>query len=465
MAIERHSVVDSEKEHGSEFRNALAGDNSSDSVSSKNEEEPEDVQDMGLQLTCSFRSGVGPRELALEHPPDGGLRAWLQVLGAHLTIFTTWGFINSFGVFQAYYVDALNSPPSTVSWIGSIQIFLLFLLGSITGRALDGGFFFAVYRTGCFCVILGVFMTSLGTQYWHIFVSQGLLCGIGSGMIFCPSIALCSTYFQKRRSLALGMCASGSATGGIIIPLMVQKLLPRVGFPWTIRALGFVCLFLLIISNTIMRPRLPPRKTGSLVEWAAFKEPQYTLFAIGMFLSFLGLYFAFFYVSAFAKTRLYMSQDDAFNTLIVMNAVGLPGRLIPNYLADRTFGPLNLLVPVALMVGALLLCWIAVFNHTGLIVWAAFYGVFAAGIQSLFPATLSSLTTDLTKSGTRLGMVFSIVSFACLTGTPIGGAIIQSQLGEYWGGQVFAGCCVLAGGCVLAGARIAKTGWVLVTRA
>jgi hypothetical protein len=33
--------------------------------------------DMGLQLTCSLRSGVGPRDLELENPPDGGLRAWL----------------------------------------------------------------------------------------------------------------------------------------------------------------------------------------------------------------------------------------------------------------------------------------------------------------------------------------------------------------------------------------------------
>jgi hypothetical protein len=53
--------------------------------------------------------------------------------------------------------------------------------------------------------------------------------------------------------------------------------------------LGFVCLFVLIISNTIMRPRLPPRKTGSLVEWAAFKEPQYTLFAIGGYLFMLSV--------------------------------------------------------------------------------------------------------------------------------------------------------------------------------
>lgn len=184
-------------------------------------------------------------------------------------------------MFQAYYVDAFDASPSTISWIGSIQVFLLFLLGSITGRALDAGYFYYVYRTGSFLVILGIFMASLGTKYWHILVSQGLLCGIGSGMIFCPVIALTSTYFQKKRSIALGTVAAGSATGGIVIPLMVQKLLPKVGLPWTLRALGFVCLFALIISNIVLKPRLPPRKAGKLVEWGAFKEPQYVLFAIG----------------------------------------------------------------------------------------------------------------------------------------------------------------------------------------
>jgi hypothetical protein len=41
------------------------------------EEGHEKEVDMGLQLTCSLRSGVGPRDLELEKPPDGGLRAWL----------------------------------------------------------------------------------------------------------------------------------------------------------------------------------------------------------------------------------------------------------------------------------------------------------------------------------------------------------------------------------------------------
>ena len=55
-------------------------------------------------------------------------------------------------------------------------------------------------------------------------------------------------------------------------------------------------LFFAIVINILLRPRLPPRKVGPVVEWAAFREPTYVLFAIGMFLIFWALYFGFFYV-------------------------------------------------------------------------------------------------------------------------------------------------------------------------
>lgn len=175
-----------------------------------------------------------------------------------------------------------------------------------------------------------------------------------------------------------------------------------------------------------------------------------------MFLNFLGLYFAFFYISAFARTRVGLSQEKAFNMVIIMNAVGLPGRLIPNYLADR-FGPLNLIIPTCSIVGVLLLVWARVNTYAGLIVWACFYGFWAAGIQSLFPATLSRLTSDLSKAGTRMGMIFSIVSFACLTGSPIGGALIQLRDGYYLAAQLFSGLVLISGSLMLVGARVANT--------
>jgi len=142
--------------------------------------------------------------------------------------------------------------------------------------------------------------------------------------------------------------------------------------------------------------------------------------------------------------------------LIVMNGIGTIGRIIPNFLADRYFGPLNSLIPVCMLSGALTFCWIAVSSRGGLYAWAVIYGIVGAAIQSLFPATLSSLTTDLRMAGTRMGMVFTIVSFAVLTGPPIAGQLIQRKGGNYEYAQIFAGLDMLVGCSLLCAARYAK---------
>ena len=229
-----------------------------------------------LSHTISLSSYVDPGP-----PPDGGLTAWTQAIVGHLVVFNTWGFINSFGVFQTYYVSDLGFPPSNVSWIGSIQIFLLFFIGTFSGRATDYGLFRVTVIAGSFFHLLGVFMTSLSTKYWQLVLAQGICGGLGNGLVFCPSLAVLSTYFTKKRSVAIAIAASGSSTGGLIYPVIVQRLLPKIGFPWTVRIMGFIMLGLQAIYLTLMKTRLPPRKSGPLVEWKAFKESSYTLFAIG----------------------------------------------------------------------------------------------------------------------------------------------------------------------------------------
>jgi MFS family permease len=126
-------------------------------------------------------------------------------------------------------------------------------------------------------------MASISTTYWQLFLAQGVCCGIGNGCLFCPALSLLSTYFTKKRSLAIGIAAAGSATGGMVFPAMVQQLLPKIGFPWTMRALAFIQLGCLILCNIGIKPRVPPRKSGALVDWASFREAPYVLFAIGMF--------------------------------------------------------------------------------------------------------------------------------------------------------------------------------------
>ncbi|KAI1082591.1 MFS general substrate transporter [Whalleya microplaca] len=391
-------------------------------------------------------------------PPDGGRAAWLACICGHFVIMNTWGFINSFGVFQAYYTTLLNRPPSDISWIGSIQVFLTFFIGTFTGRMTDAGFFRPVLLCGTAFMTLGIFTTSAATQYWQLILSQGICMGIANGCMFCPAISTVSTYFSKKRSLAIGITACGSVTGGLVFPAMARQLLPTVGFGWAVRCIGFVQLATLLFANAFMKSRLPPRRTGSLVEWGAFKELEYTFYATGMFFNFWGVYFGFYYLASFSRSDSIspsLAYTDSLNLLLLLNGIGILGRLLPNHFADRV-GPLNIMIPVCLICGIALLAWMAVKTSAELYVWTVFYGIAAGALQSLFPAGLSSLTTDLRKQGTRMGMVFTIVSFAVLTGNPIAGAIIAAMDGSYVGAQAFTGVCLLVGMGLILSARIAR---------
>lgn len=230
-------------------------------------------------------------------PPDGGLTAWLQVLAGHLVVFNTWGYIISFGIFQPYYARTLGLEPSAVAWIGSVQICLIFLVGTFAGRAFDAGYYRPALVVGCLLQLAGIFATSAARTYWQLFLAQGLCQGLGCGVVFAPTVANLSTWFSRRRSVAISLSACGGGTGGMVFPLMAQQLLPRIGFAWTVRAMGLVVLVTSAAILAAVRTRLPPRRAGPVVDLAAFRETTYLLFAVSMFFTLWAAYFAYYYVS------------------------------------------------------------------------------------------------------------------------------------------------------------------------
>jgi MFS family permease len=160
----------------------------------------------------------------------------------------------------------------------------------------------------------------------------------------------------------------------------------------------------------------------------------------------------------FAKTIVGVPSETSLTLLLVMNAVGIPGRLICGLTADRLLGPVNTLIPVAFFAGVLFYCWAAISSLGPLYVFCVIYGFFGAGIQSLFPASCASLTVDAKKMGVRTGMCFSFVSIACLTGPPIAGTLIQTHDGGFLYAQVFGGSAFMGGTLLLISARLAKNG-------
>ena len=73
----------------------------------------------------------------------------------------------------------------------------------------------------------------------EVFMAQGVCVGIGLGLMWLPSVTLIATYFAKKRILAVTAAATGTSTGGMIFPAMIQHLTPKIGIlhfvPWEVR--------------------------------------------------------------------------------------------------------------------------------------------------------------------------------------------------------------------------------------
>jgi predicted MFS family arabinose efflux permease len=308
-------------------------------------------------------------------------------------------------------------------------------------------------------LVLGQMMLSLCTSYWQVLLAQAFCIGIGTGALFVPSVAILSTYFSTKIGMAIGIAAAGSSFGGVIYPIVFHNLLPKIGFAWTTRVLGFIILATMVVPCVCMRVRVLPAKSRSLLDLKAFCIPAYSLQVVGFFCGFMGLYMPFFYAQVYALERHLTNENLAFYLLAIMNSTSVFGRIIPNIFADR-FGPFNVVIPCCLISGVLCVSFVAVTNSPGICVLMAFYGFFSGSFVSLPPTIIVRLSQDRRdKIGTRLGQSFAVVALGVLIGTPIGGAILDhSGFNALW---TFGGCMLFGSAALLLAARIAFGGFGL----
>lgn len=226
------------------------------------------------------------------------------------------GFVNSFGAFQTYYETIISETPSNISWIGSIQTFLLFALGMFSGRALDAGYFRPTVILGISIQILGIFTMSVSKTYWQLLLTHGVCTGLGGGIFFVPVLGVCSTYFAKRTGTAMGIVTSGNAAGGIIYPIVVRQLLDKVGYGWAVRVLAFINIASLAVVIAFMKPRLPPRKSGPLLDVDSLKDVPYVLHVVGMCFLMPAVYFVFYYVCYHRDTSSLIAHTDCSDRLL-----------------------------------------------------------------------------------------------------------------------------------------------------
>lgn len=153
-----------------------------------------------------------------------------------------------------------------------------------------------------------------------------------------------------------------------------------------------------------------------------------------------------------------MPYSDSLNLVIILNGVGLPARILPGFIADRFIGVLNTFLLCVFGSTVVLFGWLGVHATPSYYAWTVLYGLFSASFQSLFPTTIAAYSSDITKTGTRLGMAFTAIGFSALVGGPISGALLDAADGSYVAPICWAGASSCMGLAMIGYARVHKFG-------
>lgn len=286
----------------------------------------------------------------------------------------------------------------------------------------------------------------------------GILNGVATSLLFTPCITAIGHFFRERRGFASGLASTGGGLGGVAFPLLLQSLFDRVGWGWAMRILGFVCLFLLIFANLLVRKRLPPVKNASPhPDFRIMREKPFLLLTIGVFFLELGLFIPLAYISSYALANGF-SEKFAFQTLPILNAASVFGRALPGWWADK-IGPFNTnMISLCITVFSLYAVWWP-FGHTtaGLVIFALLFGFSTGNNISITPVCVGKLC-HTQNYGRYYATCYTVVSVAVLLSLPVAGMIVNAADGGYWGLILFTGLTQLIAVVAMYAAKAASVG-------
>lgn len=196
-------------------------------------------------------------------PADGGSLAWKHVVCGLLVIFNCWGINLSFGCSKsAMSIGRPQLCQSRVVWIGSVQLALMFILAIPVRRAFDTSWCRAILIPGTVLMCRLILAKCLPEMV--LFLAQGIMMGIGMGMVFMTATLRLTTYFKNSIGIAMSIDSAGSSMGDIVYTYVACQLLRHANFQTACLAMRGIMLGTIIPPCVVPWTCLPANKNRLL---------------------------------------------------------------------------------------------------------------------------------------------------------------------------------------------------------
>jgi MFS family permease len=383
---------------------------------------------------------------------DGIFYGWVVVGGAFTVMFLGFLVAYSFGAFFKALETEFAAERAEISFVFSLSIFLMFVVGAFAGPAADRLGPRRVIAAGMVLIGIGLLIASRAVALWHLYLIYGLTIGLGVGFSYVPAVGTVQRWFVRRRGLASGIAVSGIGAGTLIGPFAATWLIALFDWRGAYVTLAVLCVVLglagaLLIEHSPERrglapdgePPAPqakpnaPAADGRPVVVAgtdlkvALRSRPFFLYAAATFLTSLGLFTPLVHLPNYARDH---GLGEATGVLLLglFGFGSLAGRFLLGAIADR-FGRRPTLAATFAIMGAMCLLWWASTEVWSLGIFAVVFGTCYGGFVALSPALMMDYFGGRNVSGI-IGILYSAAGIGALAGPTLSGLAFD-VMGSY----------------------------------
>jgi predicted MFS family arabinose efflux permease len=355
---------------------------------------------------------------------------WRVALASGAGVLVSFGslLVYTFGIFLKPLTEEFGWSRQSASLSFGIAAMMLAACSPLLGYLLD--------RVGARRVILpcmivfGCAFASLALlthRLWQLYAIFAILGAVGNGTAHLAYTRAVSTWFDRRRGMALALVMTGGAVGSIVLPPVAQALISGLGWRGAFGVLGGLVLAVgLPVVVPLVRER-PGADRGRRVatEGApvaqALRSRAFWILIVVLFSFSIGQNGALTHFSALLTDR-GVSPHDAALAVSVMGAASLVGRLVTGWLLDRFFAPRLAFCVLAL--GAL-----------GIFILSSAHSAAMGSLAAILVGAAMGGEADITPY--MLSRYFGLKSFSMLYGLTWTGYAIAGAMGPVLMGRAF----------------------------
>jgi MFS family permease len=364
---------------------------------------------------------------------QGFYYGWIIVAACLITTIMAYGVHYSFGVFFKPLQDEFDWSRTVTSSVFSFYQISHTVLGLLAGWATDRYGPRITIALGGIALGVGLVLTSQVNALWQLYISYGLLLGLGISAAWSPVMTTVSRWFTKRRGLALGIVSAGIGLGTVIMSPLASHLISSYGWSRSYLIIGIAGTAVILLSSIFLRKSpLGKGETQNSQNAATYQSggmsfreairtrTPWILLTMWMLLT-IGLFMVMTHVVRYAQDT-GIPPLTAAAILSTIGATSIAGRITMGAISDRI--GIRKAIVICMVSQGILIAWLATLSATWeFYLFAVLFGFAYGGSVPLFPA----LTGELFGVG-HMGLLLAFVTI----GGGIGGA-----LGPLLAGHIF----------------------------